>query len=64
LSNDGRVLERNWDDPIRHRPLDLYRCTTMAALGHGVPLLCTPIGRDQFFNAERVQALGAGRMGP
>jgi MGT family glycosyltransferase len=36
--------------------------TTMAALGRGVPLLCTPMGRDQFFNAERVQALGAGRM--
>jgi UDP:flavonoid glycosyltransferase YjiC (YdhE family) len=36
--------------------------TTMAALGHGVPLLCTPMGRDQFFNAERIQALGAGRM--
>lgn len=36
--------------------------TTMAALGHGVPLLCTPMGRDQFFNAERVEALGAGRM--
>ena len=36
--------------------------TTMAALGHGVPLLCTPMGRDQFFNAERVQTLGAGRM--
>ena len=36
--------------------------TTMAALGHGVPLLCTPMGRDQFFNAERVQELGAGRM--
>jgi UDP:flavonoid glycosyltransferase YjiC (YdhE family) len=36
--------------------------TTMAALGHGVPLLCTPLGRDQFFNAERVQTLGAGRM--
>jgi MGT family glycosyltransferase len=35
--------------------------TTMAALGYGVPLLCTPMGRDQFFNAERVQALGAGR---
>ena len=34
--------------------------TTMAALGHGVPLLCTPIGRDQFFNAEQVQTLGAG----
>jgi UDP:flavonoid glycosyltransferase YjiC (YdhE family) len=36
--------------------------TTMAALGRGVPLLCTPMGRDQFFNAERVQELGAGRM--
>jgi MGT family glycosyltransferase len=36
--------------------------TTLAALGHGVPLLCTPMGRDQFFNAERVQTLGAGRM--
>ena len=36
--------------------------TTMAALGHGVPLLCTPMGRDQFFNAEQVHALGAGRM--
>lgn len=36
--------------------------TVMTALGSGVPLLCTPMGRDQFFNAERVQALGAGRM--
>ena len=36
--------------------------TTMASLGRGVPLLCTPMGRDQFFNAEQVQALGAGRM--
>jgi MGT family glycosyltransferase len=36
--------------------------TTMAALGHGVPLLCTPMGRDQFFNAERVHALGTGRI--
>jgi UDP:flavonoid glycosyltransferase YjiC (YdhE family) len=36
--------------------------TTMAALGRGVPLLCTPMGRDQFFNAERVEAVGAGRM--
>ena len=36
--------------------------TTMSALGHGVPLLCTPMGRDQFFNAEQVHALGAGRM--
>ncbi|MBA3394595.1 MAG: glycosyltransferase family 1 protein [Deltaproteobacteria bacterium] len=36
--------------------------TVMTALGNGVPLLCTPMGRDQFFNAEQVQALGAGRM--
>jgi MGT family glycosyltransferase len=36
--------------------------TTLAALGRGVPLLCTPMGRDQFFNAEQAQALGAGRM--
>lgn len=36
--------------------------TTMAALGNGVPLLCVPMGRDQFFNAEQVQNLGAGRM--
>jgi UDP:flavonoid glycosyltransferase YjiC (YdhE family) len=36
--------------------------TTMAALGSGVPMLCTPMGRDQFFNAGQVQALGAGRM--
>jgi len=36
--------------------------TTMAALGRGVPLVCTPMGRDQFFNAEQVEALGAGRM--
>ena len=36
--------------------------TTMAALGRGVPLVCTPMGRDQFYNAEQVEALGAGRM--
>jgi UDP:flavonoid glycosyltransferase YjiC (YdhE family) len=36
--------------------------TVMAALGHGVPTLCTPMGRDQFFNAGQVQALGAGRV--
>jgi MGT family glycosyltransferase len=38
--------------------------TVMSALGNGVPLLCTPMGRDQFFNAQQVQALGAGRMLP
>ncbi len=36
--------------------------TVMSALGNGVPLLCMPMGRDQFFNAEQVQTLGAGRM--
>jgi len=35
--------------------------TVMTALAHGVPLLCVPLGRDQFFNAARVEALGAGR---
>lgn len=35
--------------------------TVMAALKHGVPLLCMPMGRDQFANAERVEACGAGR---
>jgi MGT family glycosyltransferase len=35
--------------------------TVMAALSHGVPLLCMPMGRDQFFNSARVEALGAGR---
>ena len=36
--------------------------TVMAALSRGVPMLCMPMGRDQFFNASRVQALGAGTM--
>jgi MGT family glycosyltransferase len=35
--------------------------TVMAAMTHGVPLLCMPMGRDQFFNAARVEALGLGR---
>jgi len=35
--------------------------TIMAALAHGVPMVCMPMGRDQHFNAERVAALGAGR---
>jgi UDP:flavonoid glycosyltransferase YjiC (YdhE family) len=34
--------------------------TVMAGLAHGVPLLCVPLGRDQFFNAARVESLGAG----
>jgi MGT family glycosyltransferase len=38
--------------------------TVMSSLAHGVPMLCVPIGRDQFFNASRVEAVGAGRMLP
>lgn len=32
----------------------------MAALAHGVPLVCLPQGREQGFNAARVEAMGAG----
>lgn len=34
--------------------------TVLRALAHGVPLLIVPLGRDQAFNASRVEALGAG----
>lgn len=34
--------------------------TVLRALAHGVPLLIVPLGRDQAFNAGRVEALGAG----
>jgi UDP:flavonoid glycosyltransferase YjiC (YdhE family) len=34
--------------------------TTLRALAHGRPLLLLPLGRDQHFNAARVEALGAG----
>ena len=36
--------------------------TALTALAGGVPMVCIPMGRDQFFNAEMVQVLGAGRM--
>ena len=36
--------------------------TVMSALTHGVPMLCLPLGRDQFFNAAMVERLGAGRV--
>jgi MGT family glycosyltransferase len=35
--------------------------TVMAALAHGTPLLCIPLKNDQFENAARVVAIGAGR---
>jgi UDP:flavonoid glycosyltransferase YjiC (YdhE family) len=34
--------------------------TVLRALAHGVPQLLLPLGRDQSFNAERVEQLGAG----
>jgi UDP:flavonoid glycosyltransferase YjiC (YdhE family) len=34
--------------------------TVLRALAHGVPLLILALGRDQAFNASRVEALGAG----
>ncbi len=34
--------------------------TIMAALAHGVPLVCVPMGRDQFFNSAMVERLGVG----
>jgi UDP:flavonoid glycosyltransferase YjiC (YdhE family) len=34
--------------------------TVLRALAHGVPQLILPLGRDQAFNAGRVEAIGAG----
>ena len=34
--------------------------TVAAALSHGVPMVCAPMGRDQALNTQRVVALGAG----
>jgi UDP:flavonoid glycosyltransferase YjiC (YdhE family) len=36
--------------------------TVSAALAHGVPLVCIPLGRDQPLTAARVEAVGAGRV--
>lgn len=38
--------------------------TIMASLRHGVPLLCLPLGRDQFANAQWVESRGVGRRLP
>jgi UDP:flavonoid glycosyltransferase YjiC (YdhE family) len=35
--------------------------STKEALSLGIPLVVTPIGADQFYTAERVEALGLGR---
>ena len=36
--------------------------TVLAALGHGVPQVCLPLGRDQPANARAVERVGAGRV--
>ena len=36
--------------------------TVLAALAHGVPLLCLPRGADQFANGSNLQRAGAGRV--
>jgi MGT family glycosyltransferase len=36
--------------------------TVAAALANGVPMLCIPFGRDQNFNADRVETLGLGTV--
>jgi UDP:flavonoid glycosyltransferase YjiC (YdhE family) len=38
--------------------------TVAASLSHGVPMVCTPIARDQPLNAERVAEVGAGETVP
>jgi UDP:flavonoid glycosyltransferase YjiC (YdhE family) len=38
--------------------------TVAAALSHAVPIVCTPIARDQPLNASRVAAVGAGVVVP
>lgn len=38
--------------------------TTLAALAYGVPMVCLPMGRDQFFLAQRVEELGVGLQLP
>lgn len=34
--------------------------TVLAALAHGIPLVCVPQGADQFVNAANVERVGAG----
>jgi UDP:flavonoid glycosyltransferase YjiC (YdhE family) len=48
---------------LPHASLVVSHCghgTTMKALAAGVPLVCIPMGRDQFDTAARVVEAGAG----
>lgn len=59
-------------DAVAHRPIEdvLPSCravvchagwgTLVSALGHGLPVVCLPLGADGFTNAERCQTAGAG----
>jgi UDP:flavonoid glycosyltransferase YjiC (YdhE family) len=66
----GNVEVRDWvphADVLPHAALVITHAglgTVMAALAHGVPLLCLPMGRDQDGNADRVEHLGAGHVLP
>jgi UDP:flavonoid glycosyltransferase YjiC (YdhE family) len=58
---DHDELARRCDLVVTHGGMG----TTLRALAHGRPLLMLPLGRDQQFNAGRVEALGAGlRLAP
>jgi UDP:flavonoid glycosyltransferase YjiC (YdhE family) len=53
---DHDALMRGCDAVVTHGGLG----TTLRALAHGRPLVVLPLGRDQHFNAQRVEDLGAG----
>jgi hypothetical protein len=53
---DHDEIMRSCDLVVTHGGLG----TTLRALAHGRPLLLLPLGRDQHFNAARVEELGAG----
>ena len=57
---DHDALMRSCDVVVTHGGLG----TTLRALAHGRPLLVLPLGRDQHFNASRVEEIGAGRQLP
>lgn len=74
-NNDPAVLGSQADNVLVHRYVPqaqlLPRCdlaivhggagSTLGALAFGVPLLVLPQGADQYYNADRVVAAGAGR---